>query len=69
VEQFEQPPGLRRQLIERAPQDLVGQAVGELDIFKRDGQVLLCLRCPPGLLERALELAKERDRFDQGQVL
>ena len=62
------PAGLRRQLIERATQDLVRQGVRLLDVRKRRLDVLDRLAVLSCSAPRALILMQERDRIDEGQI-
>ena len=69
VQQLEEPPRLRRQLVQAPPQDLAGEAVGELDVVQLDLEVLHGETAVLDRLHLPLVLVKERDGVDQRQVL
>jgi hypothetical protein len=69
VEQRQQPPGLGSEFVQRAPQHLVGQTVGDLDVRERHLDVLDFTPVATGRLDGALELKQQRDDVDQAQVL
>jgi hypothetical protein len=65
----EQAPRLRRHFIERAPQHVMRQAIGQRDIVERDLDILDHLAPDRRGLQRSLVLVQKRDRIDQRQVL
>ena len=72
IHQAQQPPRLRRQLIQAAPQHLMRYCVGELNVAKLNFNVfddLLALAWPPMHFDLTLVLMHEGNRVDEGQVL
>ena len=77
VDQFQQPPRLRRQFVQAAAKHVVRDLVGQLNIGQCDLDVfdglLSALRGPfdiaQGMLYLALVLVNEGDGVDQGKVL
>ena len=68
-DEAQEAPRLRRQLIERAPQDLMRKRIGERDVLERHLDVA---DCPARMLhgaQHSLMLVQERDRIDEGEVL
>ena len=69
VDQQQQPPRLRRQLIERTPQHLGGQPVRYGDVAERGFDVLEGFAAMLPRQPWPLMLMQERDGMDQRQVL
>ena len=69
IEPLEEIPRLRRKLVERAAEDLVGETVGDSQVHDVDFDVGQGLPAVLDALERLLVLAQERHGADECQVL